>query len=164
MNKAMDLKNAITYLFRTGADGTHDTVSLLNSIDYHLLLQSLLNDAEIVYQYQARGASDQDFTYYGPELFVRPAILLYEDLTEYTAESCLCSRTLELWLLTNMRFAVASCFNMTTFPQHYVTEYRTYKDRDWRKAGMMIQFPRLAEDLEERCAKALVDPMPMCEE
>ena len=166
MNKAMQLKESLGYLFRTGADETHtvkNMTSLLDSIDYHLLLQSLMNDQETVYQYMAHGSSDEDMIYYGPKLFKGKAVLLYEDLTEFSAESCLCTRTLELWLLDNMRFAVASCFIVTLLPQRYVSEYRTFKGMDWRRAGMLINFSRLAADLEERCGVALTDKLPVYE-
>ena len=129
MNKAMALKGALSYLFRSGANSTQsaeEMQSLLGCIDYHLLLQSLLDDCETVYQYSADGASENDFIYRGPELLSRNAVLLYTDLTEFAAESCLCTRALELWLMTNMRFAVTSCYSVSMAGQRYLTEYRTF--------------------------------------
>ena len=152
MNKVSDLKKALTLLFRSGADARHsesEMLKLLDGINCLTLLQSVHNDADTVYQYLAFGRASGDFEYYGPELLTQKATLLYEDTTDRADESVSCARTLELWLLPDMTFAVISCFSVSVRNGTYLTEYRTYKGRDWRETGMQIDFPALAEKLRK---------------
>ena len=155
MNMANDLELALNGLFSDGADEEHDEdemIELLEGVDFHALVQTLCNEAMIVFQYQAYGDSGQDFEYYGPLLFPAGAVRLWEDDKDCTNENALCRRSLELWLLPDLTFAVTSCFQVTAAHGAYNTAYRTYKGRDWRAAGMDIDFVLLANDLEDKCA------------
>ena len=166
MNRTIELKNAMTALFRSGADREHNAnemVELLDGIDFLDLLQSVCNDAEIVYQYHACELVDGDFHYFGPDLLPQKATLLYQDFTDVVESNALCRRALELWLLPDMRFAVLSCFTVATTPVNIATEYRTLKGCNWKEAGMEIDFLALADDLAERCEKVRRDEPPLFE-
>ena len=152
MNKAKDLKLALYALFRSGADEDHDAeelAELLEDIDFHALLQGLYNEVITVYQYNAYGEMPEDFEYHGPALFPAGAVRLYEEITDYTKETVFCTRALEFWLLGDMSFAVTSQYRVAFAGGRYKTEYRTFKGRNWREAGISIDFLQLADDLEE---------------
>ena len=91
------------------------------------------------------------------------AALLFEDVTEYTSDSADCTRSLELWLLADMSLAVVSCFNVSMKDGDYLSAYRTFKGRDWRDAGMMIDFSALADLLGERCKRIRDGQYPLYE-
>ena len=122
---------------------------LLEDINFNALLQGLWNEVITVYEYNASGEVAGDFEYHGPALFPAGAIRLHEDMTDCTNETVFCSRALELWLLPDMSFAVTSQFRVLLAGGRYETEYRTFKGRNWREAGMSIDFLQLADDLEE---------------
>ena len=152
MNKAKDLQLALYALFRSGADEDHDEVEmaeLLEDMDFNALLQGLWNELTTVYAYSASGELAGDYEYHGPALFPAGAIRLYEDMTDCTNETVFCSRALELWLLPDLSFAITSQFRVMLAGGRYETEYRTFKGRNWREAGISIDFLQLADDLEE---------------
>ena len=166
MNKVIQLRETILSLFRSGAGASRnqsEMLKLLDGLDFHDLLQSVSNDMEPIYQYYAFGTGTEDCEYYGPELTPMNAALLFEDVTEYTAHSADCTRSLELWLLADMSLAVVSCFNVTMKGGNYVSAYRTFKGRNWRDAGMMLDFSALADSLGERCEKVRDGKYPIYE-
>ena len=166
MNMAKKLELALNELFISGADGEHDEremVELLEDLDFHALLQGLCNETTVVFQYHAYGDSTQDFEYYGPVLLPAGSVRIYEDDKDSTNENALCRRTLELWLLPDLTFAVTSCFRVITGHGAYRTAYRTYKGRNWKAAGMDVDFLELANDLDYKSLGATPDNMAIYE-
>ena len=166
MNKAKDLKIALTGLFLTGTDAEHDErdmAELLDGIDFHELLQAICNEAEVVYQYHAYGETDKDFHYHGPMLLPAGSVMLCDEATDCTNKTALCYRALELWLLPDMSFAVTSRFCVVVDNGRYETVYRTIKGRNWKEAGMTIDFLQLADDLADMCLGVSDDETPMFE-
>ena len=166
MNRTIELKNALSALFRSGADREHDEnelMDLLEDIDFRALLQGISDDTSPVYQYHAYGERRTDFEYYGPALLPSGSVSIYEDDTDCIDGEVSCTRTLELWLLPDLSFAVTSCFAVLLYDGSYETRYRTYQGRDWKKAGMTIDFLDLADNLEAMCVHPVKDRLPMYE-
>ena len=114
MNKVIELENALTGLFRKGTEVGYSETEInefLAKIDYDTLLQAVWNNAETVYAYRADGEHEFSMDYRGTELFKQRATLLYEDVGEGFAGAVIAARSLELWLLENMTFAMLPVLN-----------------------------------------------------
>ena len=166
MNRVTELKNAISHLFRSGADAEHDEQemeSLLEDIDFSNLLQVLLNRVEPVYEYRADGKLRESFDYRGRELFLTRAIKLYEDVDQVAPGDVCCSHSFELWLLPDLTFAVSSCYKVSCLKAAFGTEYRMDKGNDWTETGMTIDFVALADRLQASCGLMYRRQTPMFE-
>ena len=111
MSKVTELENALTSLFRRGTEVGYTETEIdefLENIDYHTLLQAVWNNAETVYAYRADGKNALSLDYRGAELFKQRATLLYEDVGDSYIGTVLATRSMELWLLEDMGFAVVA--------------------------------------------------------
>ena len=125
MNKVIELENALTGLFRKGTEVGYSETEInefLAKIDYDTVLQAVWNNAETVYAYRADGEHEFSMDYRGTELFKQRATLLYEDVGEGFAGAVIAARSLELWLLENMTFAIVANFYVEVGSSEYITE------------------------------------------
>lgn len=127
MNKVTELENALTELFRKGTEVGYSETEIdefLEDIDYDTLLQAVWNNAETVYSYRADGEHEISMDYRGTELFKQRATLLYEDMGEGFAGVVVAARSMELWLLEDMGFAIVANFSVDAGGGEYITEHR----------------------------------------
>ena len=151
MNKTLDLKNALTELFRSGATSEYDVndmEGLLEGINFYALRQALADQMETVYEYRLTSEVGTQMEYHGEEMFDDSAVLLCVDKVGSAADVANYDRSLELWLLADMTFAVTSCFRASFHDGAVISEYRTELFGDWDEEGMDIDFLNLAETLE----------------
>ena len=154
MSKVSDLKNALTELFRKGTEVGYTETEIdefLEDIDYHTLLQAVWDSAETVYAFRADGRHELSLNYRGAELFQQRATLLYEDMGEGFAGVVTAVRSMELWLLEDMGFAIVANFSLEAGNCEYVTEYRVYKGSDWTDSELDLDFEELVADLAKMC-------------
>ena len=154
MNKAIELENALTGLFRKGTEVGHSETEideLLEDIDYDTLLQAVWNNAETVYAYRADGEHEFSLDYRGTELFTQKATRLYEDVGEGFAGVVVAARSLELWLLEDMTFAIVANFYVEVGNSEYITEYRFFKGSDWTESDIELDLEDLAAELAAMC-------------
>lgn len=154
MSKVADLKNALTELFRKGTEVGYTETEIdefLEGIDYHTLLQAVWDSAETVYAFRADGRHELSLNYRGAELFQQRATLLYEDMGEGFAGVVTTARSMELWLLEDMGFAIVANFSLEAGNCEYVTEYRVYKGSDWTDSELDLDFEELVADLAKMC-------------
>ena len=94
---------------------------------------------------------EKSFNYRGPELFGQKATLLYVEDDQSTMEIAVTTRTLELWLLEDMGFAVVAKFSVNAGEGEYVTEYRVYKGSDWADSEISLDLEDLVAELAALC-------------
>ena len=127
MSRVTELEKALTTLFRKGTEVGYTETEIdefLENIDYHALLQAVWNKAETVYAYRADGKNALSLDYRSAELFKQRATLLYEDVGDSYIGAVFAARSMELWLLEDMGFAVVAKFSVNAGEGEYVTEYR----------------------------------------
>ena len=127
MSRVTELEKALTTLFRKGTEVGYTKTEIdefLENIDYHALLQAVWNKAETVYAYRADGKNALSLDYRSSELFKQRATLLYEDVGDSYIGAVFAARSIELWLLEDMGFAVVAKFSVNAGEGEYVTEYR----------------------------------------
>lgn len=115
MSKVTELEKALTTLFRKGTEVGYTETEIdefLENIDYHALLQAVWNKAETVYAYRADGKNALSLDYRSSELFKQRATLLYEDVGDSYIGAVFAARSMELWLLEDMGFAVVAKFSV----------------------------------------------------
>lgn len=126
MSKVSDLKNALTELFRKGTEVGYTETEIdefLEDIDYHTLLQAVWDSAETVYAFRADGRHELSLNYRGAELFQQRATLLYEDMGEGFAGVVTAVRSMELWLLEDMGFAIVANFSLEAGNCEYIDAF-----------------------------------------
>ena len=154
MSKVTELENALTSLFRRGTEVGYTETEIdefLENIDYHTLLQAVWNNAETVYAYRTDGKNALSLDYRGAELFKQRATLLYEDVGDSYIDAVLATRSMELWLLEDMGFAVVANFSVDAGDSDYVTEYRVYKGSDWTDSEISLDLEDLVAELAALC-------------
>lgn len=154
MTKVEELELAITNLFHQGTEVGYtesEIDAFLDGIDFPALLQAVWNNSETVYAYRAQGEHECSMNYRGAELFKQRATLLYEDIGEgFVGEVCT-ARSMELWLLEDMGFAVVANFIVDAGQSQYITEYRVYKGSDWVGSDLCLDLEELVAELVELC-------------
>ena len=123
----------------------------LENIDYHALLQAVWNKAETVYAYRADGKNALSLDYRSAELFKQRATLLYEDVGDSYIGAVFAARSMELWLLEDMGFAVVAKFSVNAGEGEYITEYRVYKGSDWADSEISLDLEDLVAELAALC-------------
>ncbi|MEF2658447.1 hypothetical protein, partial [Dysosmobacter sp.] len=145
---------ALTTLFRKGTEVGYTETEIdefLENIDYHALLQAVWNKAETVYAYRADGKNALSLDYRSAELFKQRATLLYEDVGDSYIGAVFAARSMELWLLEDMGFAVVAKFSVNAGEGEYVTEYRVYKGSDWADSEISLDLEDLVAELAALC-------------
>lgn len=61
------------------------------------------------------------------------------------------ARSMELWLLEDMGFAVVAKFSVNAGEGEYVTEYRVYKGSDWADSEISLDLEDLVSELAALC-------------
>lgn len=61
------------------------------------------------------------------------------------------ARSMELWLLEDMGFAVVAKFSVNAGEGEYVTEYRVYKGSDWADSEISLDLEDLVAELAALC-------------
>lgn len=154
MSRVTELEKALTTLFRKGTEVGYTETEIdefLENIDYHALLQAVWNKAETVYAYRADGKNALSLDYRSAELFKQRATLLYEDVGDSYIGAVFAARSMELWLLENMGFAVVAKFSVNAGEGEYVTEYRVYKGSDWADSEISLDLEDLVAELAALC-------------
>ena len=154
MSKVTELENALTELFRKGTEVGYSETEIdefLEDIDYDTLLQAVWNNAETVYSYRADGEHEFSMDYRGTELFKQRATLLYEDMGEGFAGAVVAARSMELWLLEDMGFAIVANFYVEVGNGEYISEYRVYKGSDWTDSDLDLDLEDLVAELAAMC-------------
>ena len=149
-----ELEKALTTLFRKGTEVGYTETEIdefLENIDYHALLQAVWNKAETVYAYRADGKNALSLDYRSAELFKQRATLLYEDVGDSYIGAVFAARSMELWLLEDMGFAVVAKFSVNAGEGEYVTEYRVYKGSDWADSEISLDLEDLVAELAALC-------------
>ena len=141
------------YIEKCGVRGYSETEidEFLEDIDYDTLLQAVWNNAETVYSYRADGEHEFSMDYRGTELFKQRATLLYEDMGEGFAGAVVAARSMELWLLEDMGFAIVANFYVEVGNGEYITEYRVYKGSDWTDSDLDLDLEDLVAELAAMC-------------
>ena len=145
MSRVTELEKALTTLFRKGTEVGYTETEIdefLENIDYHALLQAVWNKAETVYAYRADGKNALSLDYRSAELFKQRATLL---------GAVFAARSMELWLLEDMGFAVVAKFSVNAGEGEYVTEYRVYKGSDWADSEISLDLEDLVAELAALC-------------
>ncbi len=154
MSRVTELEKALTTLFRKGTEVGYTETEIdefLENIDYHALLQAVWNKAETVYAYRADGKNALSLDYRSAELFKQRATLLYEDVGDSYIGAVFAARSMELWLLEDMGFAVVAKFSVNAGEGEYVTEYRVYKGSDWADSEISLDLEDLVAELAALC-------------
>ncbi len=154
LSKVTELENTLTELFRKGTEVGYSETEIdefLENIDYDTLLQAVWNNAETVYSYRADGEHEFSMDYRGTELFKQRATLLYEDMGEGFAGVVVAARSMELWLLEDMGFAIVANFSVDAGGGEYITEYRVYKGSDWPDSDLALDLENLVAELAAMC-------------
>ena len=154
MSRVTELEKALTTLFRKGTEVGYTETEIdefLENIDYHALLQAVWNKAETVYAYRADGKNALSLDYRSTELFKQRATLLYEDVGDSYIGAVFAARSMELWLLEDMGFAVVAKFSVNAGESEYVTEYRVYKGSDWADSEISLDLEDLVSELAALC-------------
>ena len=154
MSRVTELEKALTTLFRKGTEVGYTETEIdefLENIDYHALLQAVWNKAETVYAYRADGKNALSLDYRSTELFKQRATLLYEDVGDSYIGAVFAARSMELWLLEDMGFAVVAKFSVNAGEGEYVTEYRVYKGSDWADSEISLDLEDLVAELAALC-------------
>mgnify|MGYP007083645145 CR=1 FL=1 len=154
MSRVTELEKALTTLFRKGTEVGYTETEIdefLENIDYHALLQAVWNKAETVYAYRADGKNALSLDYRSSELFKQRATLLYEDVGDSYIGAVFAARSMELWLLEDMGFAVVAKFSVNAGEGEYVTEYRVYKGSDWADSEISLDLEDLVAELAALC-------------
>ena len=154
MSRVIELEKALTTLFRKGTEVGYTETEIdefLENIDYHALLQAVWNKAETVYAYRAGGKNALSLDYRSAELFKQRATLLYEDVGDSYIGAVFAARSMELWLLEDMGFAVVAKFSVNAGEGEYVTEYRVYKGSDWADSEISLDLEDLVAELAALC-------------
>lgn len=154
MSRVTELEKALTALFRKGAEVGYTETEIdefLENIDYHALLQAVWNKAETVYAYRADAKNALSLDYRSAELFKQRATLLYEDVGDSYIGAVFAARSMELWLLEDMGFAVVAKFSVNAGEGEYVTEYRVYKGSDWADSEISLDLEDLVAELAALC-------------
>ena len=154
MSRVTELEKALTTLFRKGTEVGYTETEIdefLENIDYHALLQAVWNKAETVYAYRADGKNALSLNYRSAELFKQRATLLYEDVGDSYIGAVFAARSMELWLLEDMGFAVVAKFSVNAGEGEYVTEYRVYKGSDWADSEISLDLEDLVAELAALC-------------
>ncbi len=154
MNRTDMLQRSITTLFRSGADADHtaeEMEELLDGIDFNLLLQAFLELREPVYAYRIDSDLEKGYAYRSAELFSGNAVQICLDDRGCCVDAAFHGQAYELWILPDASFVILSRIRTIIGNDESVLEYRTVKGKDWKAAGMSIDFPRLADDLDELC-------------
>ena len=89
--------------------------------------------------------------YRSSELFKQRATLLYEDVGDSYIGAVFAARSMELWLLEDMGFAVVAKFSVNAGEGEYVTEYRVYKGSDWADSEISLDLEDLVAELAALC-------------
>ena len=166
MDRINTLKDRLTALFRSGADEDHNAdemLELLDGLDFHKLMQAIMDLREPVYEYRIDSELEKGFSYRGPELIPGYGVLLYTDFGCNVYDAALHEQAFELWLLMDASFAVLSRVRTTVGNNESIMEYRTIKGMDWKAAGMSIDFLDLADDLERLCEAVKGHELPLYE-
>lgn len=154
MSRVTELEKALTTLFRKGTEVGYTETEIdefLENIDYHALLQAVWNKAETVYAYRADGKNALSLDYRSAELFKQRATLLYEDVGDSYIGAAFAARSMELWLLEDMGFAVVAKFSVNAGEGEYVTEYRVYKGSDLADSEISLDLEDLVAELAALC-------------
>lgn len=154
LTQLTELEKALTTLFRKGTEVGYTETEIdefLENIDYHALLQAVWNKAETVYAYRADGKNALSLDYRSSELFKQRATLLYEDVGDSYIGAVFAARSMELWLLEDMGFAVVAKFSVNAGEGEYVTEYRVYKGSDWADSEISLDLEDLMAELAALC-------------
>ena len=165
MSRVTELEKALTTLFRKGTEVGYTETEIdefLENIDYHALLQAVWNKAETVYAYRADGKNALSLDYRSSELFKQRATLLYEDVGDSYIGAVFAARSMELWLLEDMGFAVVAKFSVNAGEGEYVTEYRTIKG-DAAQSEMCLDLEDLSDTLDELCGPCFECEQPVYE-
>ena len=131
MSRVTELEKALTTLFRKGTEVGYTETEIdefLENIDYHALLD-----------------------YRSSELFKQRATLLYEDVGDSYIGAVFAARSMELWLLEDMGFAVVAKFSVNAGEGEYITEYRVYKGSDWADSEISLDLEDLVAELAALC-------------
>ena len=102
-------------------------------------------------RYRADGKNALSLDYRSAELFKQRATLLYEDVGDSYIGAVLATRSMELWLLEDMGFAVVAKFSVNAGEGEYVTEYRVYKGNDWADSEISLDLEDLVAELAALC-------------
>ena len=101
--------------------------------------------------YRADGKNALSLDYRSAELFKQRATLLYEDVGDSYIGAVFAARSMELWLLEDMGFAVVAKFSVNAGEGEYVTEYRVYKGSDWADSEISLDLEDLVAELAALC-------------
>ena len=141
MSRVTELEKALTTLFRKGTEVGYTETEIdefLENIDYHALLQAVWNKAETVYAYRADGKNALSLDYRSSELFKQRATLLYEDVGDSYIGAVFAARSMELWLLEDMGFAVVAKFSVNA-------------GSDWADSEISLDLEDLVSELAALC-------------
>ena len=75
----------------------------------------------------------------------------YEDVGDSYIGAVFAARSMELWLLEDMGFAVVAKFSVNAGEGEYVTEYRVYKGSDWADSEISLDLEDLVAELAALC-------------
>ena len=168
MYSVESLQYAVSGLFRNGiGEGygydANEVEELLDSINFHALLQAIRHKMGTAYAYITQGQHPNSFNYRGPDLFGQNAVCLYEDFDQVSAEAVVASRHTELWLLEDMTFVPVVRVTVSMCDSSYATEYRVVKECDPWQSEMTLDLEELAEVLRAMCVPCYECEIPVYE-
>jgi len=151
------LENSVRSLYLSGITtagySAASVKSMLDSIDFHALLQAVRHHAETVHAYTTHGAAPKSFNYRSRELFGQRATRLYEDMDQASSDIILADRTYELWLLEDMSLVAVACVSVTYDDGVYITQFREVSGEcgDPWASGLCLDLEELTDNLLDLC-------------
>ncbi len=163
-------ESAIREMYMQGVESDGYAVDsvedMLDSIDFHALLQAVRHNAQTVYAYTTHSKAPKSFNYRSRELFGQRATRLYEDV-DMTNQSgaIVADRTYELWLLEDMSLVAVACVSVASEREMYITQYREISGErgDPWDSGLCLNLEDLTENLLDLCKPYNECEMPVYE-
>ena len=164
------LESAIRELYFSGVPNAEyesaAVEAMLDSIDFHDLLQAVRHNAKTVYTYTVHGKAPGSFNYRSGELFCQRATRLYEDFDQANQNGAvMAGRTYELWLLENMGLMAVACVSVGCGDGNYTTQYREISGEcgDPWESGLCLDLEELTGNLLDMCKSCGEGNMPIYE-
>ena len=110
------------------------------------------HERRMQYQCAVQGYRRRDTNaYYAAMYLLTSNDDIYEDVGDSYIGAVFAARSMELWLLEDMGFAVVAKFSVNAGEGEYVTEYRVYKGSDWADSEISLDLEDLVAELAALC-------------
>lgn len=153
MNKTQLLEKNIRALVKDGKTLDLEYFVILDELNFAALLQAVRHHAETVFTYRINAAQGAGRDYRSQELFSGRATQLYSCLAPFSDSDIGVVRTLELWLLEDLSFAVVANMQVILGEGAIMSEYRVVKTCEFSEihTEIPINLTDFARNLRDMC-------------